>query len=240
MALTEPRSAANIPGVPRPNHRRAITHLKRVDPKLAAVIARVGPCRAEVRSAGTHFDALLRSILHQQLSGKAAETIHTRLLALYGDRPPTPTELLATDDATLRSVGLSRQKVAYLRDLAAHVVSDKVNMSRLHELPDDEIVAELINVKGIGRWTAQMFLLFRLGRPDVLPDLDLGIQNGLMRAYGLRKRPTPREVLELGAKWSPYASVASWYLWRSLDEPRAKARRARPARKKVTPRRARA
>ncbi|GAC1687497.1 MAG: DNA-3-methyladenine glycosylase [Gemmatimonadaceae bacterium] len=198
------------------------------------MITRVGPYRAVVSTTGTHFDALLRSIVHQQLSGKAAETIHTRLLALYGGRAPEPRELLATDDPTLRGVGLSRQKVAYLRDLAQRIVSGDVELDRLHELTDQEIVAALIRVKGIGRWTAQMFLLFRLGRPDILPDLDLGIQNGIMRTYGLRSRPTPKKVLELGAKWSPYASVATWYLWRSLDVPSPKAPSPRAKRPKST------
>jgi 3-methyladenine DNA glycosylase/8-oxoguanine DNA glycosylase len=114
-------------------------------------------------------------------------------------------------------VGLSRQKIAYLRDLAAKVVSGALPLDTVEQMPDDELIQQLVQVKGIGRWTAQMFLMFRLGRPDVLPELDLGIQNAIKRAYRKRKRPTPKDVKKIGAKWSPHSSVASWYLWRSLE-----------------------
>lgn len=200
-------------------HRAAVRHLKRVDPKLASVIARVGPCRLAPLNDGLHFDHIVRAIIYQQLSGLAARTIHTRFRELYGGRTPTPQELLATPDERLRSVGLSRQKLSYLKDLAARVSAAEVPLETLHELPDDEVVAALTRVKGIGRWTAQMFLMFRLGRPDVLPDLDLGIQKGIKLAYGLRKLPTPKQVLKIGARWEPYRTVASWYLWRSLEHP---------------------
>jgi DNA-3-methyladenine glycosylase II len=136
---------------------------------------------------------------------------------LYGGRPPLPSELATTPDEQLRAVGLSRQKSAYLKDLGSRVASGELPIETLHELTDDEIVAALTQVKGIGRWTAQMFLMFRLGRPDVLPDLDLGIQKGIQRAYRLRKLPTPERVKKIGAKWAPYRTVASWYLWRYLD-----------------------
>ena len=199
------------------SHRKAINHLKRVDPALADVIARVGPCRLVVRSEGTHFDALLRAIVYQQLSGKAAATIHGRVCALYGGRSPTPAELLATPDESLRAAGLSRQKIGYARDLAAHAAEGKLPLEAIDTMPDDAVIETLVAVKGIGRWTAHMFLLFRLGRPDVLPELDLGIQNAIHRAYRLRKRATPKDVLRIGERWRPYASIASWYLWRSLD-----------------------
>lgn len=199
------------------SHRRAINHLKRVDPALADVIARVGPCRLVVRSEGTHFDALLRAIVYQQLSGKAAATIHGRICALYGGRSPSPAELLATPDESLRAAGLSRQKIGYARDLAAHAAEGTLPLDAIDSMPDEEVIETLVAVKGIGRWTAHMFLLFRLGRPDVLPDLDLGIQNAIHRAYRLRKRATPKDVLRIGERWRPYASIASWYLWRSLD-----------------------
>jgi DNA-3-methyladenine glycosylase II len=171
----------------------------------------------EARREGTHFDAVLRSIVYQQLSGKAAGTILGRVHAIYGDRSPTPAELLATSEDALRAAGLSRQKQGYARDLAAKVNDGTVPMHELDALGDEEIIDALTSVKGVGRWTAQMFLMFRLGRLDVLPDLDLGVQKGIQLAYGLARLPRPKEVLEIGAKWSPYRSIAAWYLWRSLD-----------------------
>ena len=197
-------------------HRKALNHL-RADPALARVIAQVGPCRFAPTAEGTHFDALVRSIIYQQLSGKAAATIHRRVQEIFGGRAPTPAELAATPDETLRAAGLSRQKLSYLKDLAARVHSGAVPLDHLDGLPDDEIISALVQVKGIGRWTAQMFLMFRLGRPNVLPELDLGIQKGIQRAYRLRSLPKPDRVKKIGAKWAPYSSVACWYLWRSLD-----------------------
>lgn len=199
------------------SHRRALNHLRKVDPTLARVIDAVGACRLQTRAEGTHFQALTRSIVYQQLSGKAAGTIFGRFNALYPGGNPTPEAVLATSDETLRSVGLSRQKIAYLGDLSAKVVSGELPLDHVETLPDDELIDHLVQVKGIGRWTAQMFLMFRLGRPDVLPELDLGIQNAIQRAYRKRKRPTPKQVQQIGAKWSPHSSVACWYLWRSLD-----------------------
>ena len=125
--------------------------------------------------------------------------------------------MLATSDAELRAVGLSRQKIGYMRDLASKVVSDALPLDAVESMDDDDLIAHLVQVKGIGRWTAQMFLMFRLDRRDVLPELDLGIQNAIKRAYRKRKRPTPKDVRKIGAKWSPHSSVASWYLWRSLE-----------------------
>jgi DNA-3-methyladenine glycosylase II len=184
---------------------------------MAGVIAVVGRCSLEPRADGTHFDAVMRSIIFQQLSGQAAGTIHRRLKDLYGGRDPTPKELLRTSDEKLRAIGLSRQKTAYLKDLATRVSTGSFPMDTLDELADDQIIEALTAVKGVGRWTAQMFLMFRLGRPDVLPDLDLGIQKGVKRAYGLRKHPLPKRVAKIGAKWAPYRTIASWYLWRLLD-----------------------
>ena len=200
-----------------PNYRKAIAHLVDVDPVLAEIIERVGPCRLVPRAEGSHFEALLRSIMYQQLSGKAAGTIHARLRERYGGRDPLPDELLATADEDLRAAGVSRQKIGYLRDLAHRVHTGELPLDHVHELADHEVIAHLTSVKGVGKWTAQMFLMFRLGRPDVLPDLDLGIQNAIRKAYRKRKQPTPKDVLKIGKKWSPYASVASWYLWRSLE-----------------------
>src|SRR3954467_7447086 len=216
-------------------HPPSIRHLKREEAGLAEVIDRVGPCRLEPRREGTHFDALVRSIVYQQLSGKAAGTILDRVHALYGDRSPTPAELLGTPDETLRAAGLSRQKLSYLKDLAAKVESGEVPLTaeQIDHLGDEEIIERLVRVKGIGRWTVHMFLIFRLGRPDVLPELDLGIQNAIRRAYRMRKQPGPKDVQRIGKSWTPHASVASWYLWRSLEgEGTKSAVKKRPAAKK--------
>lgn len=176
----------------------------------------VGPYRPGDRTGGTHFLALARAMVYQQLSGKAASTIYNRLLDLYANREPGPDDILATSDERLRSVGLSRQKIGYLRDLSERVSRGALPLDHVESLADADLIAHLVQVKGIGRWTAQMFLMFKLGRADVLPDLDLGIQNAIRRAYRKRK-VGPKDVLKIGAKWSPYSSVACWYLWRSLD-----------------------
>jgi DNA-3-methyladenine glycosylase II len=195
----------------------AVSHLQRADPVMAGVIHCVGECTFAPRAEGTHFDAVARAIVYQQLSGKAAGTIHGRWLALHGGRTPEPAVLLATPEEVLRGVGLSRQKIGYLRDLAARTDGGDVPLHALDAMSDDEIIAALTRVKGVGRWTAQMFLMFRLGRPDVLPELDLGIQRGIQLAYGLPALATPREVLQIGEPWAPYRTIASWYLWRFLD-----------------------
>ena len=159
----------------------------------------------------------MRSIVYQQLSGKAAGTIHRRFRELYPNKRPRAHLVLATSDDALRSAGLSRQKIGYLRDLSARVVDGSLPLAHLGRLPDDAIIDHLIQVKGIGRWTVQMFLMFRLGRPDVLPELDLGIQNAIQRAYGLRRARRPRRCCDSGEKWRPHATTACWYLWRSLE-----------------------
>jgi DNA-3-methyladenine glycosylase II len=199
------------------NHRASIRHLKRVDPLLAEVIETVGPCKMQLRTEGTHYEALVRSIVFQQLSGKAASTILARFHALYPENTPTPAAVIATSDEMLRSAGLSRQKIGYLRDLSLKVSNGELPLDHVDGLADDDLIAHLVQVKGIGRWTAQMFLMFRLGRPDILPELDLGIQNAIKKLHRKRKRPTPKDVKKIGAKWSPHASVACWYLWRSID-----------------------
>ena len=201
-----------------PAPRRAVSHLTRVDPTLGRVIARVGACRFAPRTDGTHFDALVRSIVYQQLSGKAAATIHGRLLGLWRGQAPTPRQLLRASDEKLRSAGVSRQKIAYLRDLATHVQAGTLPLDRVETLGDDEVLEDLVRVKGVGRWTAQMFLMFRLGRLDVLPELDLGVQKGIQLAYELPALPRPREVQAIGQPWAPYRSVAAWYLWRLVDD----------------------
>jgi DNA-3-methyladenine glycosylase II len=198
-------------------HRTALAHLRRVDPVLGEIIARVGTPPPPPRRTGTHYDALVRAIVYQQLSGKAAGTIHRRFRALYPKKRLRAELVLATSDDALRSAGLSRQKIGYLRDLSAKVADGSLPLAHLGRLPDDEIIEHLIQVKGIGRWTVQMFLMFRLGRPDVLPELDLGIQNAIQRAYGLKARATPKDVLRVGEKWRPHATTACWYMWRSLE-----------------------
>ena len=199
------------------SHRTALSYLRRVDPVLARIIRQVGAPPPPPRRAGTHYDALVRSIIYQQLSGKAAGTIHRRFRELYPKKQPKAHLVLATSDEALRGAGLSRQKIGYLRDLSARVVDGSLPLAHLGRLSDDEIIEHLVQVKGIGRWTVHMFLMFRLGRPDVLPELDLGIQNAMQRAYGLKARPRPKDVLRLGERWRPHASTASWYLWRSLE-----------------------
>ncbi len=199
------------------NYRSSVTFLKRSDPVLARVIEAVGACRLELRAEGTHFEALTRSIVFQQLSGKAAGTILSRFNALYPTQSPTPELVMATADEHLRGAGLSRQKIGYMRDLSLKVHNGDLPLDSVETMSDDDLIAHLVQVKGIGRWTAQMFLMFRLGRRDVLPELDLGIQNAVQKAYRMRKRPTPKQLAKIGAKWRPHASVASWYLWRSLD-----------------------
>ena len=197
-------------------HQKAIKHLRNVDPVLATIIDRVGPCRLVPKAEGTHFDAIVRSIIFQQLSGKAASTIHDRVRGLYGGRDPNAHEILATDEVQLRAAGLSRQKLSYLKDFSAKVVAGEVDLDVDH-LDDATIIEQLVKVKGVGKWTVQMFLIFRLGRPDVLPDLDLGIQNAVKRAYRRRGKVKPKDILRIGAKWTPHSTIAAWYLWRSLE-----------------------
>lgn len=205
----------------------AVRHLKQADPVLGAVIDAVGVLPPGPRTEEGHLAHIARAIVYQQLSGHAAGTIHRRFEALYGGRAPTPEELLATPDEQLRAVGLSRAKVIYLRDLAARSAAGTLPVDRLHELEDEPLIETLTTVKGIGRWTAHMFLMFRLGRPNVLPDLDLGVRKAIQRVYKLRKMPTPEQVRTLGSSWSPYASFAAWYLWRSLELPGSKEAGAR-------------
>lgn len=197
--------------------RAAILHLKRVDPILTGIIEQVGPYRPKLRDEGTHFAFVARAIIYQQLSGKAAATIHGRFESLFASGHPQPATLRDASDEALRGVGLSRQKIGYLRDLADRCARGGIPIESIHTLGDDEVIAALTAIKGVGKWTAQMFLMFRLGRLDVLPDGDLGIQKAIKLAYRLRAMPSPERVRKVGARWAPYRSVASWYLWRSLD-----------------------
>lgn len=198
-------------------HAKALRHLRQADPVLGAVIARVGPCPLKPHDEGTHFNYVVRSIVYQQLSGKAAATIYGRVLDQYGGKPPTPAQLVKTTEVKLREAGLSTRKAEYVRDLAARVHSRALAIDRLHEMGDDEVIETLVSVRGIGRWTAQMVLMFRLGRPDVFPELDLGVQKGVQQLLGLRKRPTPERMTRIGERWAPYRTIAAWYLWRLLE-----------------------
>ncbi len=193
------------------------------DPVLAAVIAAAGPYRPEVERDRSPYEHLARAIAHQQLTGKAAATILCRFVALYGaGRFPEPHEVLATPAAALRSCGFSGSKIAALRDLSARTLDGLVpDRDTLDTLDDASIVARLTQVRGVGRWTVQMMLMFQLGRPDVLPVDDFGVRNGFRLAYGLRALPAPRELAEFGARWAPHRSAAAWYLWRAVDLARA-------------------
>ena len=201
------------------NHDYAHRHLSASDPRLAALIARSR--RYEIKPAVSirPFDALAESIAYQQLSGKAAATIFGRVRALYPKgKWLDPEKLLATPDERLRAAGLSRAKTAALKDLAAKTIDGTVPSGRaLIRMSDDEIVARLTTVRGIGRWTVEMLLLFDLGRPDVWPVDDYGVRKGFAKTFGKRKLPTPKQLMKLGEKWRPYRSVAAWYFWRALD-----------------------
>jgi DNA-3-methyladenine glycosylase II len=219
--------------------RKAVDHLKKSDPILRAVIERVGPCRMEF--GPPEFHSLAESIVYQQLNGKAAATIFERFAALAGD-PPTPASILKLSDEQLRSVGLSKQKSAYLKDLSAKTTSGLLNFARLPEQSDDEVIEHLTQVKGIGVWTAHMFLMFTLKRENVLPTGDYGIRMAIFKYYLDRQKkkpepkaankkkmsarkarprkiklPSPEQMEKIAKPWEPYRSVACWYLWRSLD-----------------------
>ena len=210
-------------------YERARRALMRRDPILASAIKRIGPCLMADRQRKDHLSALIGAIVSQQLSTKAAATIFGRFAALFPDHHVSSAEAIdAIDDPTLRSVGLSGQKVGYLRDLCARIRDGRLNLDELDALPDEMVIERLTAVKGFGRWTAEMFLMFRLHRPDVLPAGDLGIVNAIQRLYRLRKRPDPKRILKMGEAWKPYRSVASWYLWQTLrNEPLAKAAETR-------------
>jgi DNA-3-methyladenine glycosylase II len=203
---------------------KATNHLRAADPVLAALIDRLGTVPARRRpprpSPGEHYAGLVRTIVGQQLSTRAAQAIWERVLAHFGGRPPSPEEVLAADPEELRAAGgLSRSKTAYLRSLAEHVVDGSLELGRLDELDDDAVIAELVAVKGIGEWSAHMFLMFQLERPDVLAPGDLGIRKGVQISYGLQSLPTPAEIVAIAEPWRPYRTAACLLLWRSIDAP---------------------
>jgi len=187
---------------------------------MAALVRRIGPLERGARRRSRPDDAygvLVRTIVGQQLSTKAARSIYNRLAAIFGDRPPTPEELLAADEDELRAAGLSRPKIRYLRDLASHVLTGEVDFDSMHALSDEEVSARITAVKGLGQWSADMFLMFHLSRPDVLPVGDLGIRRAVERAYELPEMPDPDALRILAEPWRPHRTLASFYLWESLD-----------------------
>ena len=188
------------------------------DAAMARIIKKVGPCQLRMTWRSHYFRALVEAIIYQQLSGKAAGTILRRFRELYPSRRfPTPEQVLTTPVARLRSAGLSRQKISYLKDLSARVVDGSFPLRRIASMQNHEVASHLTQVKGIGNWTAEMFLIFCLGRADVLSPTDLGIRKAVQRAYAYKSLPSPRTVERHGEKWKPYRSVACWYLWASVD-----------------------
>ena len=207
----------------------ALRHLRRVDPVMAELIRQAGPFTlAPVRGRGP-YEALVRAVAHQQLTGKVAETILGRLVMLYGgDDYPTPEQLLATPDRFLYGVGFSRAKTAALKDIAARTLDGTIPPRRsLARMKDQAIIERLIATRGVGRWTIEMFLMFTLGRPDVLPVDDYGIRFGYKIAYGKRTLPKPKVLAKLGERWAPFRTTASWYLWRAVDMHRSEPRPAK-------------
>jgi DNA-3-methyladenine glycosylase II len=199
------------------DYQKARRLLMRRDPVLASLIREIGPCGMAARQHSDHLTALVGSIVSQQLSGKAAATIFGRFRGLFPDGVISHQNIAALDDQALRSAGLSGQKLTYIRDLCARIADRRLVLEELDALDDEAVIERLTAVKGFGRWTAEMFLMFRLHRPDVLPVGDLGINTAIQRLYRLRKRPTAQRMLAIGEAWRPYRSVACWYLWRSLS-----------------------
>ncbi len=198
----------------RTAHGRAVAHLRASDPVIAAIIARVGPVKMTLRRAD--FWSVARAIVFQQLNGKAAETIWNRLEKAAGG-VVTPESVLKLSEAEMRACGLSRQKLSYVRDLATRTAAGEIGFERMPRWSDAEVIEHLTRVKGVGVWTAHMFLIFALGRPDVLPTGDFGIRAAMKKHYRMRKMPNPKRMEQVAKAWRPYCSVACWYLWRSLD-----------------------
>lgn len=215
----------------RLDHTAACEHLTRVDRQLARIIAHHGPCGLQQETTQSIFDALLEAIVYQQLTGKVAATILSRVKALFPENTqrirtrrglvdgfPTPEQILAAPDELLRSAGLSRAKLLAIRDLAAKALDGTVpTVKQAHRMSDEELIERLDTVRGVGRWTVEMLLIFRLGRPDVLPVDDYGVRKGFARMRKLKDLPKPKELLAYGERWRPYRSVASWYLWRAAE-----------------------
>jgi DNA-3-methyladenine glycosylase II len=218
-----PASRKASPPSPRANapNSGALATLRAADPVIRALIDELGPDGAGDPRRGRphdHYGALVRAIVGQQLSTRAARAIYARLTERFGGRPPSPEEVLSADPDELRAAaGLSRAKVSYLRSLAEHVRDGRLELDRLADLPDEEVIAELTAVRGLGVWSAHMFLMFTLGRPDVLPVGDLGIRRAVMRRYGLDELPAPAALTAIAEPWRPYRTLACLYLWQSLS-----------------------
>jgi len=218
--MTVPRSRFPVPGssLTEAEFERARRHLMRRDPRLGTLIKKVGRCRLPDSRKTSPFGALVRAILSQQLSGKAADTIEGRMLALVGGREGlSPVTLLAVDPVALRAAGISGPKISYLRDLAERVHDGRLDLHGLEHQHDEAVITAITEVRGLGRWSAEMFLMFRLNRPDVFPVADLGIVKGVQILLGMKRRPKPRTMLRAAEAWRPYRSVAAWYLWRLHD-----------------------
>lgn len=221
---------------PQPEWTEALEHLCANDPKLAALIAQVGPCTIQIPHQFSIFYSLARSIVYQQLAGAAAAAIMGRVEALFPKGRMTPAALLATEETTLRSAGLSQNKLLALRDLASKCLDGTVpNKRALARMTDEEIIERISQVRGIGRWTVEMMLLFRLGRPDVLPVDDYGVRKGMQRLYKMRELPNKEAMRRRARKWHPWCSIASWYMWRCAELPGPKPRKSA---KKTAPKRA--
>ena len=220
------------------DHIKAHAHLSRLDKRLAKLIVKTGTFHFKLDTCDSVYESLLEAITHQSISGKAAATIFGRIKMLGTEgRCPTPQQILAATDLTLREAGLSYAKAASMKDLAQKTIEGIVpTIKEAHALSDEELVTRLISVKGIGAWTVEMFLMFRLGRPDVLPIHDYGVQKGFALTYGKKRIPKPRELAEFGERWRPYRTVASWYMWRAVQlagKDARKIKKAGPKKKRV-------
>ena len=212
--MAEPLERALTPE----EYEKARRVLMRRDPRLGAVIKRVGRCGLPDSRTHEPFAGLVRVIMGQQLSGKAAETIYGRVVALAGGADHmTPARIRALDAPSLRAAGVSGQKIRYVYDLADHVADGRLDLHALDGKPDEEVLGRITAVKGLGRWSAEMFLMFRLNRPDIFPVDDLGIVKGMQKLFGMKRRPKPRTMLRLAEPWRPYRSIAAWYVWRALE-----------------------
>ena len=193
----------------------AIQYLRKVDSNLEKIIKIVGKYSIKIRN--DPFQSLVESIIYQQLAGRAANAIYNRFIEYYDNHQVTPTGILNSPIDNLKKVGLSNRKIEYLKDLASHVYDGRINLQELSKMNDEEIINKLINVKGIGRWTSEMFLIFSLGRQDVLPVTDLGVRKAMEKVYSLSELPKPHTMIEIAEPWRPYRSIATWYLWKSLS-----------------------
>jgi DNA-3-methyladenine glycosylase II len=193
----------------------ALQYLCKADSNLEKIIKVVGKYSIKIRN--DPFQSLIESIIYQQLAGKAANAIYNRFINYYDNKQVTPTRILNSSNDNLKKVGLSNRKIDYLKDLASHVYDGRINLEELPTMNDEEIINKLVNVKGIGRWTSEMFLIFSLGRQDVLPVTDLGVRKAIQKVYSLSELPKPNTMMEIAQPWRPYRSIATWYLWKSLS-----------------------